>query len=64
MSDQEVENLKDIVSQYMADLEMKYRRAIDEHKFYSVCLLNRCREIFHLPPLSPMNPKDFTEAIQ
>jgi hypothetical protein len=48
---------EDIVSECMADEESRLRTAVANGRFYSVYLLNRCREYFGMEKEKHLNPK-------
>jgi len=54
---------EDIISEVLADEEMRRRQALEKKVFYSLRLLNKCRKFFGQKPVKLMNPKGFTESL-
>jgi hypothetical protein len=46
---------EDIISEIMADEEMRLRQALENKYFYSVILLNKCRKFFVMNPEEPID---------
>ena len=50
-----IELAEDIISEVMADEEMRLRHAVENNYFYSVILLNKCRQFFDMKPVKRTN---------